>query len=405
MEDIKALKTLISFDEAMEILLSRAKSVEETESVTIENVDGRVLSEDIVAPFDVPHFDRSAMDGYAVIAEDTFGASLHNPATLSLSGSVMPGEIPGGNLERGKCFKVATGAMIPDGADSVVILEDTEKIGDKILVYKPVFPGANITRKGGDIKKGSLILKRETVITPSKIGVLASLGIKEVKVFKKPEIALIPTGNEVIPLHEPIQMGKIYNINSYTLSALVRENGCIPIVFPICPDDERELRRFLEKALKYDLVIVIGGSSVGERDIVMDVLKELGEILFHGIAVKPGKPTLGAIAKGKLIIGMPGHPTSCLSNGYMILIPVLRKIAKLPPKKFQTVKGKLSKRISVTIGRMQFLSVKLKGEEVIPVFKESGTITSMAEADGYIEIPGNKELIERGEEVEVKLFQ
>ncbi len=404
MENIKALKTLISFNEAMQILLSNVRSVEDFEIVPIEKADERVLAEEIIAPMDVPHFDRSAMDGYAVIAEDTFGASLHNPATFTFSGSVLTGEIPEGVVERRKCFKVATGAMIPEGADSVVILEDTEIIGDKILVYKPVFPGANITKKSGDIKKGSLILKKGTVLTPSKIGVLASLGIKEVKVFKKPEIALIPTGNEVIPLEEPIQMGKVYNINSYTLSALIKENGCIPIVFSICQDDEKELRKSLEEALKYDLVIVIGGSSVGERDIVMDVLTEMGEVLFHGIAIKPGKPTLGAVIKDKVIIGMPGHPTSCLSNGYMILIPILKKIANLPPKIYKTVKGKLSKRISVTIGRMQFLSVKLEGEEVIPVFKESGTITSMAEADGYIEILGNKELLERGEEVEVKLF-
>lgn len=404
MDDIKALKTLISFNEALEILLSHAKPIEERELVNIEEVIGRVLAEDIIAPIDVPHFDRSAMDGYAVIAEDTYGASLHNPVTLTLSGSVMTGEIPEGGVKKGKCFKVATGAMIPNGADSVVILEDTEIMGDKIIVYKPIFPGANITKKGGDIEKGSLVIRKGTVLTPSKIGVLASLGIREINVFRKPEVVLIPTGNEIVPLDEPIQRGKVYNINSYTLSALIKENGSIPITFPICPDDEKELSKSVEKALNYDLVIIIGGSSVGERDIVMDVLKGIGEILFHGIAIKPGKPTIGASARGKLIIGMPGHPTSCLSNGYMFLIHVLRKIANLPPKKFQILKGKLSKRISVTIGRMQFLPVKLQGDEVIPVFKESGTITSMAEADGYIEIPGNKELLERGEEVEVKLF-
>lgn len=404
MDDIKALKTLISFNEALEILLSHAKPIDERELVNIEEVIGRVLAEDIIAPIDVPHFDRSAMDGYAVIAEDTYGASLHNPVTLTLSGSVMTGEIPEGGVKKGKCFKVATGAMIPNGADSVVILEDTEIMGDKIIVYKPIFPGANITKKGGDIEKGSLVIRKGTVLTPSKIGVLASLGIREINVFRKPEVVLIPTGNEIVPLDEPIQKGKVYNINSYTLSALIKENGSIPITFPICPDDEKELSKSVEKALNYDLVIIIGGSSVGERDIVMDVLKGIGEILFHGIAIKPGKPTIGASARGKLIIGMPGHPTSCLSNGYMFLIHVLRKIANLPPKKFQILKGKLSKRISVTIGRMQFLPVKLQGDEVIPVFKESGTITSMAEADGYIEIPGNKELLERGEEVEVKLF-
>lgn len=401
---MKAIKTLISFDEALRILLSSLKSVEESEFLSIEEANGRVLAEDIIAPFDVPHFDRSAMDGYAVIAEDTFGASLHNPAILDLSGSVKIGEISSGIVKRGECFEVATGSMIPEGANSVVILEETERKGNKVFVYKPVFPGANITKKGADIKKGSLVLKKGTFITPSKIGVFAALGIKEIKVFRKPKIALIPTGDEVLPLEEELQMGKVYNINSFTLSSLVKENGCIPVIFPICPDDEEELRKSLDKALNYDFIVIIGGSSVGERDIVKDFLEKMGEILFNGIAVKPGKPTLAAVVKDKLIIGMPGHPTSCLSNGYMILVPVLRKLAKLPPKKFQIVKGKLEKRISATIGRLQFLSVKLNGEQVVPVFKESGTITSMAEADGYIEIPGNKELVERGEEVEVKLF-
>lgn len=404
MGNIKALKTLISFEEALEILLSSVKAVEESKFLSIEEANGRVLAEDIIAPFNVPHFDRSAMDGYAVIAEDTFEASLHNPVILNLSSSVKVGEIPSGIVERGMCFEVATGSMIPEGANSVVILEETERIENRVFVYKPVFPGANITKSGADIKKGDLVLKKESFITPSKIGVLAALGIKEVKVFRKPEIALIPTGNEILPLEKELQAGKVYNINSFTISSLVKENGCIPIVFPICPDEEEELRKSVDKALKYDLTVIIGGSSVGERDIVTDVLKGMGEILFHGIAVKPGKPTLGAVVKGKLVIGMPGHPTSCLSNGYMILVPILRKIAKLPPKKFQIAKGKLDKRISVTIGKMQFLSVKLNGDKVIPVFKESGTITSMAEADGYIEIPGNKELIERGEDVEVKLF-
>ncbi len=404
MKDLKPLKTLISFNDAMKILLSHAKNVQDVELVSIEEANGRVLSEEVMAPIDVPHFDRSAMDGYAVKAEDTFGASLHNPVTLELSGSVFPGEIPDAIVEKGKCFKVSTGAMIPEGADSVVILEETETVEKKVFVYKPVFPGANITKKGADIKKGTKIISKGCYLTPSKIGAIASLGLKKIKVFRKPKIALIPTGNEIILPGENLQMGKVYNINTFALSALIKENGCIPIVFPLCPDENNELRKRLKEALNYDLIVIIGGSSVGERDIVMDVLMEIGEILFHGIAVKPGKPTLGAVVEEKLVIGMPGHPTSCLSNGYMILLPILRKIANLPPKNFQIVKGKLSKRISVTLGRMQFLSVKLNGEEVIPVFKESGTITSMAEADGYIEIPGNKELIERGEEVEVKIF-
>lgn len=404
MDDFKPLNTLISFNEAMEILLSHVKGVDEWEIVSLDEAGGRVLSEEIIAQIDVPHFDRSAMDGYAVKAEDTYGASLQNPVILELAGSVFPGDIPEGGVEKRKCFKVSTGAMIPEGADSVVVIEETEIIEGKVFVYKPVFPGANITKRGADIKKGSIVLKEGCYLTPSKIGAIASLGLKEIKVYRKPKIAVIPTGKEIITPGETLVMGKVYNINSFTLSALIKENGCIPVVFPLCPDEEKELKKKLEQALNCDLIVIIGGSSVGERDIVGNVLSEMGEILFHGIAVKPGKPTLGALINGKIVLGMPGHPTSCLSNGYLILIPILRRIAKLPPKNFQTIKGKISKRISVTIGRMQFLSVKLNGEEVIPVFKESGTITSMAEADGYIEIPGNKELVERGEEVEVKLF-
>ncbi len=401
---MKALKTLISFEEAQQILLSNVIAIEEKELVSIEEACERVLSLDLVAPFDVPHFDRSAMDGYAVKAEDTYSASLQNPVVLELSGVVYPGEICYSRVERGKCIKVATGAMIPDGADAVVIFEDTESFEGKIHVYKPVFPGANITKKGADIEKGTLILKKGSYLTPSKIGVLATLGINSVEVFRKPKIALIPTGNEVLHLHEKLSLGKVYNSNSYSLSALIKENGGISILFPICPDEEKALEKSIKEALKYDMIILIGGSSVGERDIVVDVLSNMGEILFHGIAVKPGKPTLTALSQGKLIIGMPGHPASCLSNGYLLLVPLLRKMAHLPPKVSPTVKGRLSKRISTTIGRMLFLPVKIEGEEVIPVFKESSTITSLAEAEGYIEIAVNKELLERGEQVEVKLF-
>lgn len=403
---MKPMKALISLEEGMRILLDIARPIRRAERVPLLEASGRVLAEPIVAAADVPPFPRAAMDGYAVIAQDTFGAGNFNPARLRLIEVVHAADIARGAVTAGACIQVATGAPVPSGADAVVQFEDTEVEAEAgtVRIYTPVYPRQNISSRGKDIQVGQTVLGAETRLDPSKIGVLAALGFTEVAVVAKPTVAVIPSGNEIVPPGEPLAPGKIYDINSYTLAALVQDAGGAPRLFPIMKDTPEDVRRTLRDALACDLVVLSGGSSVGERDVIVEAVESLGEVKFHGIAVKPGKPTLCSVIDGKLVLGMPGYPTSCLTNAYGLLAPALRKLAHLPTPRTGGVELPMARRYTSTTGRHQYLPVRIEGGEVAPVFKESGAITSMADAEGYIEIPANVDLVEKGERVLVKFF-
>ena len=406
---MKLMKAFIALEDGMRILLDCVEPISRSERVGLLEATGRVLAEPIVAGMSVPPFPRAAMDGYAVIAQDTFGAGNFNPAHLSLIEVIHAGETARGEVTRGTCIQVATGSPIPAGADAVVQVEDTELEGDpadagKVKIYKPVYPRQNVSPQGEDIQTGREVLPSGTRLDPSKIGVLAALGITEVPVFARPIVAVIPSGNEIVRPGDPLESGRIYDINSYTLSALIQESGGIPRLFPIIKDTLEDVRRSLREALACDIIVLSGGSSVGERDVMVEVVEGMGEVKFHGIAVKPGKPTLCGVIEGKLLLGMPGYPTSCLTNGYGLLVPVLCKLARLPEARMGGVELPMSRRYTSTIGRHQYLPVRVERGEVVPVFKESGAITSMADAEGYIEIPANVDLVEKGERVLVKFF-
>jgi len=406
---MKLMKAFISLEDGMRILLDCVTPITRTERVGLLEATGRVLAEPIVAGMSVPPFPRAAMDGYAVMAEDTFGAGNFNPVRLSLIEVIHAGDTARGEVARGTCIQVATGSPIPAGADAVVQVEDTELEGDpahagKVKIYKPVYPRQNVSPQGEDIHAGREVLPSGTRLDPSKIGVLAALGITEVPVFAKPILAVIPSGNEIVRPGDPLERGRIYDINSYTLSALIQESGGTPKLFPIMEDTLEDVRRTLREALACDIIVLSGGSSVGERDVMVEAVEGMGEVKFHGIAVKPGKPTLCGVIQGKLLLGMPGYPTSCLTNGYGLLVPVLRKLARLPEARTGGVELPMSRRYTSTIGRHQYLPVRVEHGEVVPAFKESGAITSMADAEGYIEIPANVDLVEKGERVLVKFF-
>jgi molybdenum cofactor synthesis domain-containing protein len=403
---MKPMKALISLEEGMRILLDIAQPISRTERVPLLQASGRVLAEPVVAAADVPPFPRAAMDGYAVVAQDTFGAGNFNPARLRLVEVVHAADIAQSAVTPGACIQVATGAPIPPGADAVVQFEDTEVEADAgiVKIYTPVYPRQNISSQGRDIQSGQTVLGAETRLDPSKIGVLAALGLTEVPVVAKPTVAVIPSGNEIVTPGEPLTPGKIYDINSYTLAALVQEVGGLPRLFSIMKDTLEDVRRTLREALACDLVVLSGGSSVGERDVMVEAVESMGELKFHGIAVKPGKPTLCAVIDGKLVLGMPGYPTSCLTNGYGLLAPALRKLAHLPEARTGGIERPMARRYTSTTGRHQYLPIRIEGGEVAPVFKESGAITSMADAEGYIEIPANVDLVEKGERVLVKFF-
>ncbi|HDN85473.1 MAG TPA: molybdenum cofactor biosynthesis protein [Candidatus Aerophobetes bacterium] len=403
---MRPLKSLLSLEECKKILNSYICPVGRTEKLSLTRAKGRVIAKDVIALMDVPPFARAAMDGYAVKAEDTYSAKTLEPVKLKLVGSISAGELSKKTVQRGECIQIATGSPLPSGADAVVMVEDTESEEKDGIIkfYRPVHPGANVSSAGGDIKKGQRVIFKEDFLTPAKIGVLAALGEKEVEVFVKPKIAIVSSGNEIVSPGEPLEKGKIYDVNSFTLSALVEENGCEAVMLPRIKDEVSSIIDGLKKALSNDLVVITGGSSVGERDLIREAISEMGEVLFHGIAVKPGKPTLASMIDGKIILGMPGYPTSCLTNGYGILVPLIRKLAHLPARREIIVKVPIQRRITSTLGRHQFLPVKIDRGWAVPVFKESGAITSMSEAEGYIEIPANVDLLEKGDEVEVKLF-
>jgi molybdopterin molybdotransferase len=401
---MKPMKALLGLEEGMRIIMGAVHPIERTERVGLLEAVGRVLAEEMTAGMDVPPFARAAMDGYAVRAEDTFGAGNFSPKLLELIEVIHAGESASKKVRPGSCIQVATGSPMPPGADAVVMVEDTELDDAKVKVYKPVYPHQNASPLGEDIKQGSLVLSPGMLLDPSKIGVLAALGFQKIEVYQKPQVAVIPSGNEILAPGEPLTLGKIYDINSYTLSALIMAHGGVPRIFPIMKDTLESVISTIREALTFDLIVLSGGSSVGERDMMVEAVERMGELKFHGIAVKPGKPTLCGIVEGRLLLGMPGYPTSCLTNGYGILAPALRKMARLGQRSLASVKAPMARRYTSTIGRHQYLPVRLDGGEVVPVFKESGAITSMADAEGYIEIPANVDLVEKGELVEVLLF-
>lgn len=405
MSEMVPFKLLISREEAIKRIMNSVKPVERTETIPIEESSGRVLAEDVVAKEDVPPFTRAAMDGYAVKAEDTYGASQQNPKTLKLVSVLHAGESANIAVNKGECVRIATGCPIPSGADAVVMVEFTDEKEGNVSVSDAVHPSANISPRGEDMKKGEAVLKKGETVTPAKVGVIAALGKRTASVYEKPRVAVVPTGTEVCELGAKLGKGQIYDVNTYTLASVLSANGAQVTRFPIVPDSFESLKSAVTRFLDHDLIVFSGGSSVGERDLLVKVLEETGKVVFHGVQIKPGKPTLFGIVEGKPVFGMPGYPTSCLSNAYVFLVPVIRVMARLPPAKPNTVKAKMGKQFVSGSGREQFLPVKLRNGKAYSTFKKSGDITSLAKADGYIILPVNLDVIEENEEVTVTLFE
>jgi molybdopterin molybdotransferase len=391
-------------DAARRLLFEAAVPIERRERVAIRDATNRVLSEPITSRVDVPPFDRAAMDGYAVIAADTFGASAQEPKRLRCVGQVFTGQAADVTVTPGTCVEIATGATLPAGADAVVIVEETDRSGADVGIHSPVYPKQHVGRRAADIAAGQAVLEPGRLLNPSRIGALAAMGIGEVEVYARPRIAILSTGNEVVDPGQPLGAGQIYDINRFTLASIIGLHGGVPIVYPTVPDHLAALTQALDTARGEDIVVFSGGSSVGERDLMQDVIASRGEMIFHGIAVKPGKPTAFGRVGGTLVFGMPGYPTSCLSNAYILLVPLLRRIARLPDYEPRLVRAALARRVVSTTGRHQFYPVRLEGGTAVPAFKASGDITSMSHADGYIEIPAHTDIVEAGELVDVKLF-
>ncbi len=402
---MRPIRETIPLDEARDLIARATSPVTRTVRVPLVAAAGRVVSADVTSDRDVPPFARAGMDGYAVIAEDTFGASRFEPKTLRVVETIYTGAMPTRAVAAGTASEIATGAPMPEGADAVVMVEETERAGtDQVRILTPVYPRQNVGRQGADIVRGQAVLRRGDVLNPSRIGAAAALGITNLEVFDRPTVAILSTGNEIAEPGAELKPGQIYDINRFTLSAIIAEHGGVAVPYRTALDTLDDLERAIDGCQREDLLVFSGGSSVGERDLILDVIARRGEIVFHGIAVKPGKPTVFGVIDGTAVFGMPGYPTSCLSNAYMLLVPALRRMAHLAPHQMRTIQAPVSQRIVSTTGRHQFYTVRLVDGEAQPAFKASGDITSMSQADGYIEIPAQTDIVEKGEVVEVKLF-
>ena len=404
---MRPIRDTIPLEEALALILDAALPVTRTERIPLADALGRVVATPPSAAIDVPPFDRAAMDGFAVRAEDTFGAGRYEPKILRCIEKVYTGQVPTRAVGPGECIEIATGAPMPAGADATVMVEETERTpgaDHEIRILTPVYPRQHVGRRAADIAAGQTVLQSGDVINPSRIGALAAIGALEVDVYAQPRIAILSTGNEIVAPGQPLGPGQIYDINRFTLSSIISAHGGVPVVLPTAQDTIEALSDAIDTALAEDVLVFSGGSSVGERDLIMDVLARRGEVLFHGVAVKPGKPTVFGRVEGKPVLGMPGYPTSCLSNGYMMLAPMLRRMARLPEHRPQIVRVPLARRIVSTTGRHQFYTVRIAEGSAVPAFKASGDITSMSQADGYIEIPSHVDIVDAGELVDVKLF-
>ena len=400
---------LITLDEAVEVLLRRARPLE-AEEVPLEEAYGRVLAEDIYSPVDVPPFDRSTVDGYAVSSADLAGASELTPVSLRLKGRVEAGDFPSFELSRGEAAEVATGAPVPRGADSVVMVEYTSEKDGVVTIYRSAYPGENIMTAGSDFSAGELLLRRCTKLTQREIGVLAAAGFRKVEVFRRPRVAIISTGDELEEPGAPLRPGKLYDVNTFSIAAAVVEAGGAPLVFGRVPDDPSAYRKALEEALsRADVVLISGGTSAGMADLTYRVLGELGSILFHGIKVRPGKPTVAADVEGKLVVGLPGYPSSALMIFHSVVRPALLAMQCMKPEPPAVYKAKLSIKTEGAKGRRSLYPVVLidRGGEFVayPLNAESGAISVLARADGYIVIPEDVEFLDEGEVVEVRLFE
>jgi molybdenum cofactor synthesis domain-containing protein len=294
---------------------------------------------------------------------------------------------------------------MPGGADAVVMVEDTNRDSTGIVnVFAPVMQRQNVGRQGSDIQNGQTLLAAGDVLNASRVGSIAALGIAEVEVYARPRVALLSTGNEIVDPGQPLQPGQIYDINKFTLSSVFSEHGAVPVLYRTAVDTIADISRAVDECLREDVLVFSGGSSVGERDLILDVLAAKGQVLFHGISLKPGKPTAFGIVGGKPFFGMPGYPTSCLTNAYILVVPALRRMARLSPHQVRSVTLPLGQRVASVPGRHQIYTVRIAGGVAMPAFKASGDITSMSQADGYFEIPAATNIVEEGTLVEVTLF-
>lgn len=382
------------------------------ERVPMARALGRVLATTVVAPIDVPGFDRSNVDGFAVRAQDTHGAAEEDPRPLQLTGEVLaPGVAPRATIGAGSATAVATGGMLPRGADAVAMIEYTEvDESGGLTVARAVAPGENVSQAGTDIARGETVLREGQVLGSREIGVLAALGLAEVAVWRRPRVAILSTGNEIVAPGAELPPGAVYDSNAAILAAAVEELGGEPVVLGIVRDDEAALRAALARALREDAVVLSGGTSKGVGDLSYRVVAGLGEpgIVAHGVALKPGKPVCLAVVQGRPVAILPGFPTSAVFTFHEFVAPVLRAWAGLPAERRATLRARVPLRINSERGRTEYMLVGMiegpSGWLAYPMGKGSGSVTTFSAADGFFAIDRHTEIVDAGTEVEVQLL-
>jgi putative molybdopterin biosynthesis protein len=382
-------------------------------TIPLADALGRVLAGDVRSPVDVPSFDRSNVDGYALRAADTFGASEHQPRRLKLLPEIIAtAVVPGSPVQSGQAVAISTGAMLPRGADGVVMVEHTDVSGTSLIVRRPATPGANVTFAGTDIAAGELVLHAGELLTSRETGLLAAVGIAEISVIRPPRVAILSTGDEIIAPGEPMQPALVYDSNARIIADAVRELGAEPVEMGIVPDDIDLLRKNVSRAVDdCDVVLLSGGTSKGAGDLCYQVASELRDpgIVAHGVALKPGKPICLAVTHGKPVVVLPGFPTSAIFTFHEFVAPIIRRLAGLADASRESVTARLAAKVNSEIGRTEYLLVNLIESDQPPPFawpmgKGSGSVTTFSHADGFITIGRHQEIIEAGSNVEVTLL-
>jgi len=406
--------TLLSVEEARARLLAAVRRRMPAERVATAAATGRVTAVPVLAAEDLPPFDRSSVDGYAVRSADTFGASEALPSYLTVTAEIAMGAAPTVPLNPGEAQKIATGGALPEGADAVIMVEHTEQSApDEIAALRPVSPGENVMHRGEDCRAGEELLPAGRLLRAQEVALLSHAGILEVDVVRRPRVAIISTGDELVPADQVPAPGQIRESNGQALQALVRRDGGEPTFLGLARDDETQILALLQQGMAYDVILISGGSSVGTRDLTSELIGRLGSpgVLAHGVKLKPGKPTILAVADGVPVIGLPGHPVSAQVSYNLFVTPLLRQMQGLSPEpEFRpTVRARLTKNVASATGRTDVVRVRLFRRDgelwAEPVHGKSGLITTLVKADGLVVIPSAREGLLAGDTVEVEVLE
>lgn len=398
------LSKLIPSEDAKKIISNCLKPTK-VEEIKLEEAYSRVLSQKIISNLDSPPFDRSAMDGYAIQAEDTFGHSEKNPVQMKIVDRIGAGEKSDVNLEKGEAIKIATGAPLPVGANAVVMEEFTHPEGDFLQVETSLTPGENVSPRGEDFSSDDLVLEKGKLLNPAELGIVASTGFNHVSVFKKPKIGVIITGSELVMPKQDIKGAEVINSNHFTIKSMVESCLAIPEMFHSVDNADNVEELFKSLLDEYDAIITTGGTAISKGDVVVDVAQKLGEVLFHGVAMRPGKPFAFAQIQGKPVFMLSGFPVAAMVQFDVFIRNALFEMQGLTRDPL-IIQKKAAKKIPSSLGRIDYVRAKIDGELVHPLkTKGSGIIRSMVESDSYIVIPENQEGVMQGEECDVLPYQ